>query len=78
MAPAGGVPVSRYFQNSTRSFLASATMPILRSRVPPCPNRRSYHWLSSFCGWYRSQPHAISMAIERIQRFPALQIVNHC
>lgn len=49
-APAGGVPVSTYFHSSTRSFLASATIPILRSRELPCPKRRWYHRLSSLSG----------------------------
>ena len=36
-APAGGVPVFRYFHSSIRSFRASATIPILRRRVLPGP-----------------------------------------
>ena len=35
-APSGNAPVSRYFQNSTASFRASATIPMRRRRLPPC------------------------------------------
>jgi len=50
-APAGGVPVFRYFHSSIRSFRASATIPILRSRVLPRPYRSWYHRLRSLSGW---------------------------
>jgi hypothetical protein len=36
-APAGGVPVCRYFHSSIRSFRASATIPIFRCRGLPRP-----------------------------------------
>jgi hypothetical protein len=49
-APAGGVPVFRYFHNSIRSFRASATIPIFRIRVLPLPYRSPYHRLSSLSG----------------------------
>jgi len=39
-APAGTSPVSTYFHSATRSFRANATIPTLRSRVFPAPNRR--------------------------------------
>ena len=35
-APSGGTPFSRYFHKATSSFRAKATMPIRRSRLPPC------------------------------------------
>ena len=50
-APAGGVPVLRYFQSSINSLRASATIPIRRIRELPCPYFRSYHRLNSLCGW---------------------------
>jgi len=50
-APAGGIPVCRYFHSSIRSFRASATIPTLRSRGLPLPYRSWYHRLSSLCGW---------------------------
>ena len=37
-------------------------MPILRTRLLPWANRRSYHRLNSLSGWCRSQPQAISIA----------------
>lgn len=39
VAPAGTSSNSTYFHNATNSFLASATMPIRRWRLPPEPNR---------------------------------------
>jgi len=50
-APAGGVPVCRYFQSSIRSFRASATIPIFRSRALPLAYRSRYHRLNSLSGW---------------------------
>ena len=44
---AGNSPVSRYFHSAINSFRAKATMPSLRTRLFPSPNRRSYHLLSS-------------------------------
>ena len=49
-APLGIAPVSRYRHNSTSSLLAKATIPILRIRLLPCPNRSSYHFVSSLSG----------------------------
>src|SRR5262245_37358956 len=51
IAPAGISPCVAYFHNATNSFLPNATMPILRCRLLPLPNRRMYHWLSSLCAW---------------------------
>ena len=50
-APAGGVPVCRYFHSSIRSFRASATIPIFRCRVLPDAYRSRYHLLRSLSGW---------------------------
>lgn len=39
VAPAGTSSNSTYFHNATNSFLASATIPIRRWRLPPEPKR---------------------------------------
>jgi hypothetical protein len=49
-APAGTVPVSTYRQSATSNLRASATMPILRARRLPPPNRRWYHCVSALVG----------------------------
>ena len=49
-APAGTTAVSRKRHSATKSFLASATIPIFRIRLLPEPNRRSYHFESSLSG----------------------------
>jgi hypothetical protein len=49
-APTGTVPVSTYRQSATSTLRASATMPILRARRLPPPNRRWYHCVSALVG----------------------------
>ena len=53
------------FHSAINSFRAKATMPSLRTRLFPSPNRRWYHWLSSLRGWWRNQTHANWTIIHR-------------
>ena len=50
MAPSGSTPVSRNFHRETRSFLASATIPMRRCRLAPWPKRSRYHRLRPLSG----------------------------
>ena len=50
-APAGSSLCSRYFQNATNSFRASATIPTFLIRLLPWPKRSWYHLLNSLSGW---------------------------
>ena len=74
VAPAGGTPVSRYFQSCTSSLRARATIPIRLCRLLPQPKRAWNQRLSSLSGWKCNQPQAISTAIHRIRLLPALLI----
>jgi len=49
-APSGTMPFSRYLHISINSLLATATMPILRIRLPPDANRRLYHRVNLLLG----------------------------
>jgi hypothetical protein len=74
VAPSGRAPVFKKRQSAIKSLRARATIPSLRSRALPAPNRRSYHCDRALSGWKRRQAQAISIAIARICRLPALAI----
>ena len=73
-APSGRPPVFQNRQSAISTLRARATSPSLRSRALPAPHRRSYHWDRALAGWKRRQAQAISIAIARICRLPALAI----
>jgi hypothetical protein len=50
MAPSGTTPSSTKRQSAIASFLASATMPTLRPRIPLSPNRSRHHSESLLSG----------------------------
>ena len=55
-----------------RAVVAKATMPIRRCRLLPLAKRLAYHWLKALVGWWCSQHQAISTAMVRKRRLPAL------
>lgn len=71
-APSGRTPCSTQRHSATSSLRASATIPILRSRLLPPAKRRSYQRVSSLWGWKRSYAQASSIAMARMRRLPSL------
>jgi len=73
-APSGRTPVLPKRQSALKSLRARATIPRVRSRALPAPHRCSYHCDRALSGWQRRQAQAISMALARICRLPAVAI----
>jgi len=60
VAPSGMTPSSTNRQRAIASFLASATIPTFRPRMPLSAKRSCHHSASLLLGWYRSQNQASS------------------
>jgi hypothetical protein len=73
-APAGRAPVSRKRQRTISHLRARATSPMCRQRALPWPHRAWDHGVNVRVGCKRTQPHAISLAMVRLEPFPACVI----
>jgi hypothetical protein len=67
-------PVAACVTGAISRLRANAPRPILRPRALPWPTRSCYHRERARSGWHRHQPQAISMAIARMWRFPAVAL----
>ena len=71
-APSGRAPSLKTARARSRAYGRGP-----QSILLPAPNRRSYHCERALSGWKRRQAQAISIAMARICRLPALAIPVH-
>jgi hypothetical protein len=71
-APAGRAPVFRKRQRARSHGRSTATIPIVRRRALPGPNRACSPWGRGRSGCQRTQPHASARAMGRLAPCPAV------